>query len=96
MSKKTRTVEMYVGVHEGNAQTWFTEFVDIPADTPEDKVGEVAEKKLLRRLEKTDLQVAFVGVYNDSYEEDEDDYPDGTDQWLDDADERPEGHPPPA
>ena len=73
---KTRPIEMYVGIYQGDYQTWDTAFVDIPADTPDDKVEEVAKETLLKELEKQkDLHVAFVGVYctNDDWAQEEDD-----------------------
>ena len=64
---KTRSVEMYVGIYQGNARTWFTHFVDVPRDTPEDKLSEVAQAAMFKELEKNpNLMVAFVGIYNDS------------------------------
>lgn len=71
---ETRSIEMYVGIYEGNLQTWFTDFIDIPTNTPEDKLDEVAEAAMTKRLEeqKPPLSVAFVGVFciNDEEEED--------------------------
>ena len=41
MRNKLRPIEMYIG--EGSDfGTWTTEYVDIPIDTPEDKIEEVA------------------------------------------------------
>ena len=57
---KTRAVEMYIGIGT-DFGTWSTEYVDIPIDTPDDKIEEVAIAK-----EKEDGVVdnfVFCGVY---------------------------------
>ena len=64
---KTRQIEMYVGIAEGGGDcgSWSTDYVDIPADTAEDKIAEVAEKILRKEMEKDGTEnVAFVGVYH--------------------------------
>jgi len=52
-------VEMYVGCLDN---TWYTINVTIPDNTPEDKIGEIAEKKLIKQLKEK--EVAFMGVYH--------------------------------
>ncbi|NIM22235.1 MAG: hypothetical protein GTN64_07455 [Candidatus Latescibacteria bacterium] len=54
MSKKTREIEMYVGrgLGGGDSGDWWTTYVEIPADTPEDKIESVAKKCLLKILNK--------------------------------------------
>ena len=61
---KTRVVEMYVGVGTGNGDcgTWGTTYVDIPIDTPENEIEEVA-KDILRNDEKI-VSFAFAGIYH--------------------------------
>jgi hypothetical protein len=55
---KTRAIEMYIG--EGtDFGTWGTEYVDIPIDTPEDKIEE-AGKNVLRN---EGFEFVFAGVY---------------------------------
>ena len=54
----TRVVEMYIG--EGtDFGTWGTEYVDIPVDTPEDKIEEVGKTK----LREVGYQFVFAGIY---------------------------------
>ena len=60
MGRKTRIVEMYIG--EGtDFGTWHTEYVDIPIDTPEDKIEEVAKNVA---NETFTIDYMFVGVYS--------------------------------
>lgn len=54
---RTRSIELYFGVG-GDSGTWFTEYVDIPYNTPTDKISEVAIE-----VGKEDGSYAFVGVY---------------------------------
>ena len=74
MSYKTRPIEMYYGYAEGNGDygSWGTDYVDIPIDTPEDKIAEVAKEIAKNEYEGDDL--AFVGVYHIMPLEDVDDY----------------------
>ena len=59
MTKKTRPIEMYIG--EGSDfGTWHTEYVDIPIDTPEDKIEQVAKDQA--RNDFTDF--VSIGVYS--------------------------------
>ena len=59
MEHKERPIEMYIG--EGSDfGTWSTEYVDIPIDTPEDKIEEVAIKKARNVFD----DFVFVGVYS--------------------------------
>lgn len=75
---KTREIEMYVGLdHQGLGQggDWYTTYVEIPADTPADKIREVAEQALTEKLDAegtSTLSVAFIGVYSIPDEEEED------------------------
>jgi hypothetical protein len=58
---KTRNIEMYIG--EGSDfGTWGTEYVEIPWDTPIDKIEEVAIKTLKNCELSDDFQ--FCGVYS--------------------------------
>ena len=41
-----RRVEVYVGIYQGDARTWFTGFVDIPPDTPDEQIESAAEAPL--------------------------------------------------
>jgi hypothetical protein len=57
---KTRPVEMYCCY---NDRTWQNEhFVEIPEDTPEDKIEEAAMKKAVEQF--TDDSIMFIGVYS--------------------------------
>lgn len=72
--EKTRQIEMYVGISNGDsAGSWTTDYVDIPADTPEAKIKRVAEAAFRMALVKAGTDnVAFVGVYSTpDVEEDE-------------------------
>lgn len=73
---KTRTVEMYVGeaaLGESHGM-WNTDYVDIPADTPEDKIAEVAERAMWKQLEEQKAgNVVFIGVYHIPDVEEEED-----------------------
>ena len=55
-------VEMFVGLYEGEARTWYETVVEVPASTPSDRIREVALETLARRLETSDEAVAFYGV----------------------------------
>lgn len=64
---KTRQIEMYVGRATdagGQGGEWWTTYVDIPADTPEDKIEDVARKVLWEHLEKESADASFLGVYH--------------------------------
>lgn len=55
---KVRNIEMYIG--EGSDfGTWGTEYVEIPADTPNDKIEEVAKDA----VDKSFDGYCFCGVY---------------------------------
>ena len=59
MGNKTRPIEMYIG--EGSDfGTWHTEYVDIPIDTPEDKIEQVAKDK----AREVFSDFVFIGVYS--------------------------------
>lgn len=59
---KTRQIEVYVGWYD---HTWSTDWVDIPADTAEEKVEETAIAALWAAFanDQPDEPIAFVGVY---------------------------------
>lgn len=59
MARKTRMVEMYIG-EGGDFGTWGTEYVDIPIDTPDDKIDEVA----IETAKAIFKGYAFLGVYS--------------------------------
>ena len=69
-SGKTRMIEVYYGFEVGNAKSWDTDYVEIPAETPEGQIEEAATQAFLKRAEQwRDVSVAFCGVYNSSDEE---------------------------
>jgi len=70
---KTRNIEMYVGeAHGGDSGEWYTKYTEIPIDTPEDKIEEIAKEQTLIDLGITVTFIAFVGIYNiPEIEEDE-------------------------
>lgn len=55
---KTRSIEVYYGYYLGDSQIWDSEYVEIPIDTPDDKIEEVALKDF--SIPKLDL--AFKGI----------------------------------
>lgn len=63
---KKRSVEMYVGEasSSGESGTWYTTYVDIPADTPEAKIREIAMERLYRELLDKNESFSFYGVYS--------------------------------
>jgi hypothetical protein len=57
---KIRPIEMYIG--EGSDfGTWGTEYVDIPIDTPDDKIEQVAKDKVHEDF--AEREFIFCGVY---------------------------------
>jgi len=61
---ETITVEVAVGVTHGDSSGhWYTDWVEIPADTPEDRIQEVAQGKFLAEYEGDEI-VAFVVAYH--------------------------------
>ena len=64
MKHKTRPIEMYYGYAQGNGDSgsWGTDYVDIPIDTPDDKIESVAKETARNEYEGDDL--AFVGLYS--------------------------------
>ena len=57
---KTRSIEVYYGYYVGDAQMWDTEYVEIPIDTPEDKITEVALKKF--STQQNNMDNVFKGI----------------------------------
>ena len=55
---KTRMIEMYIG-YGSDFGTWETDYVDIPLDTPDDKIEEVAKDVIIEDRK----DIAFTGVY---------------------------------
>ena len=58
MERTVRPIEMYVG-NGTDSGTWHTEYIDIPIDTPEVLIDEVAIEKAKEEIES----FQFVGVY---------------------------------
>ena len=54
---RTRVIELYFG-HGADSGTWSTDYVDIPFNTPDDKISEVAIE-----VGKSEGSFAFVGLY---------------------------------
>ncbi len=63
MKSKVRPIEMYFGRAYGGGDygDWSTDYVEIPIDTPDDKIEMVAKAKAKEEYGGDDL--AFVGVY---------------------------------
>ena len=55
---KKRRIEVYYGYYVGDSQMWDSEYVEIPIDTPEDKIKEVA----LNNFSKPKQDLAFKGI----------------------------------
>jgi hypothetical protein len=70
---KTRRVEYYRlwAGNSGDSGTWDTDFIDIPVDTPGDKVGEAIRKAAVKIKWRDDVPV-LVGYYCDADTEDDD------------------------
>ena len=61
-----RMVEMYFGEpgNGGDYGTWFTDYVEIPLNTPDDKVKEIAINAAKEYANENNIQYIFIGVYN--------------------------------
>jgi len=71
MKSKVRPVEMYIGISNGSDfGTWYTDYVEIPIDTPENLINDVAIEVAKKHLSN----IAFVGVYSIMPLEDVDEY----------------------
>jgi hypothetical protein len=64
---KTKLIEMYIG---NTDRTWTTDYIEIPQDTPDEKLVEVCETTALNQFEAENL--SFVGIYSIPEEENED------------------------
>ena len=71
---KTRMIEMYVGQawSGGVSGEWWTVFIDIPVDTPDDQVESRACEEMRNQLMAEGTDFVFVGVYGDPEQENED------------------------
>ena len=56
---QTRSIEVYIG-YGSDSGTWLTEYVDIPLDTPDDKIESVAIDVAKSQFRDT----AFIGLYS--------------------------------
>lgn len=72
--KKTRRVEYYRlwSGNSGDSGTWDTDFIDIPANTPDDKI-DGAIRKAAAKIEWRDGPPVIVGYYCDAEQGDEED-----------------------
>jgi len=59
IATKERLVEMYIGKQNG---TWYTDYVGIPLDTPQNLIEKVAMEVAIKCYEKE--EPAFIGLYN--------------------------------
>ena len=73
MPKKTREIEYYRlwPGGSGDSGTWDTDFVEIPADTPEDEIAEAVEKAA-SKIQWRDQPPILTGVYSAPQPEEED------------------------
>jgi hypothetical protein len=71
---KTRSVEYYRcwAGNGGDSGTWDTDFIDIPADTPEDKVEEAVRKAADTIKWRNGEAPVIIGLYCDSDIDEED------------------------
>jgi len=60
MKKKTRLIEMYIGFTN---HSWCTDYVEIPMDTPPNKIEKEARKSAEIQYKKN-KDIAFIGLYN--------------------------------
>jgi len=67
---RNRRIEMYYGWYSGDAQFWDTEYVDIPSDTKECNLQQVAIDKFYE--ENPELSLAFIGILNSDVNIEED------------------------
>jgi len=58
-----RLIEVYIGTGSDNG-TWDTDYVEIPADTPDEKIEQVAIDTSKALLQEQGTDYMFVGVYN--------------------------------
>lgn len=56
---KTREIEMYAGDHG----RYSTDFVEIPANTPEEQIETVALQTYQEQLEDQGAEIAIIGVH---------------------------------
>lgn len=70
MSKKTSRQVEYFRCWDDH--TWDTDFIEIPADTPKDKLNEAVQDAALK-IDWKDEGPAFVGIYCDAEEEEDTD-----------------------
>ena len=61
-------VEVYFGYYLGDAQMWDTNYVYLPADTPEDKVKQLALDMFHAKIDP-DISLAFTGIFHIGEEE---------------------------
>ena len=59
-TRKTRFVEMYYGDNE--TKSWDTIEIEIPADTPDNRIKDMADQAMLREMQKRNIAAAFWGV----------------------------------
>lgn len=69
---KTRRVEYY-RLWGGDHGTWDTDFLEIPSDTPDDKLDEAVREAAAKIKWRDNDPPVIVGYYCDSGEEEEDD-----------------------
>ena len=64
MPKKTRQIEYYRlwPGGSGDSGTWDTDFVDIPADTPDNHIGEAVERAVAA-IRRRDEPPMITGIY---------------------------------
>jgi len=77
MPKKTRQIEYYRlwPGGSGDSGTWDTDFVDIPADTPDNHIGEAVERAVAA-IRWRDEPPIITGIYSmpEPEEEEEEDH----------------------
>lgn len=64
MKSKVRPIEMFFAIPNGGGDcgSWYTDYVEIPIDTPDDKI-EAVSKNVAIDTYKGEETLAFTGVY---------------------------------
>lgn len=64
-----RTVELGLAVYEGDLQVWYSEYVDIPFDTPSEDILDVAWKAYARIVPEPPFSIAGAFVLNEDVQD---------------------------
>ena len=63
MKSKVRPIEMYIGINNsGDCGSWYTDYVEIPIETPENEIEKVANEQAMTDFIEVE-NLTFVGIY---------------------------------